>query len=715
MKVESKSILDLLSESTGCLGACFCSYTFDAELFENQVLASVLGVESDPVEMTSRFLDEVYVQCREVPIICIVSGQHYRGGKRLPYGLATVTSRTFHPKIYWLLFEEECLVAVGSGNLTHGGFGLNSELFLSMRLSYENAHDRAIISGLKELIAKSITMFDRPEDRAADFINLLHGLCPNLEQNKMSPTVRFLHTEKATSLLSQILKVVGNAGIHKVGIMAPFFEEDGSYLEGSVLGTIVKMSGKSSAAEPVLELVVPWDENSLDRPGARRVELRKNLKRLWCWLGSTVDNEPLLDYWVPTGISGKRVIFEDAHGRKDKWDTQELMKDIAENSTWPCDDITLFAPRSLIETIEKQGIKTRISLFPARHIEDGRLVNRPLHAKCIWFCGTKGGKEYTWVFIGSANASRRALMKKNANVEAGVLWKIPGTVEAHKLSQHTVRCPREQLNFKPRKPIVHRPNLSLMVKAATYHALERELIIEWNKALTGNRGIKVAYIGNPLFEGTDPPMKSSFRDFQLIPGCCELELSIDDEVFAVPISVVDPEALPDDVIYHASSLDELLALYGGRVSREKLAQVREREIDHPERIVTLLASLFGEHFEPVDVFRAWFGLRAEIESPGLTIGGLKVLIKGARGADVLVHLLDEAGGSGELTREEVWFYKLELYRTLSQIEFPEGVAFTEDKTGILDSFRAGLRKSIADSPPATSLIVERRLRGFYLK
>lgn len=715
MRVEGRSYIDVLTEGSDCAGACFCTYTFDPVFFEEQILPPILGIASDPAETVTRFLEEGRARCREIPVVCLASGERYRGGQRLPYGLGLVSRRTFHPKISWLLFPEESVVAVGSGNLTRHGVGVNSEMFVALRLSYSDPADRAILKGMGEFVAACRELLDRPMQRAADFLDQLGRLCPSLNDGRQNPVLRFLHTEGGVPLLPQIYEAVGAGEVERVSVISPFFEEDGSSLEGSALGELVRRGASASrGSTPRLQLAVPWADNPIEKPDVPPRTVDDLLNRLCCIRRDDGQGGMTVEYWTPRKSTGRTVQYLNRYGKQSVLTAGDAEALVEGQSTWAVDPVTVYAPAGLLSAVSEEGVEPEIFLFPDWRSEDGRVLRRPLHAKCFVFVVRERGAVNTWLFVGSANASRRALIRPGGNVETGFLLKIAGEVALEDISPDVIYCPRDRLRMEDRSYPAQGPNLALMVEAAAYSARSRELRVEWNQSLAAENQIVLLYVQKVLWEGHSPPRQHVFDNFDLALASCELTLRVGGESFAVPITVCDPEALPANPSLGASTFEELVALYGGRLSHEKLASLRERAA-RGEATDEALTSVFGERFQPLDLFRAWFGIKADLEVESLTVGGLKVLLDGPQGVRTVWHLLLGAAAREAIPPEEAWFYGLELYRTLSAVNIPEGSRFRDEKRSILGDFVGELRAGLTGGPLASADdALTRRLRRFYL-
>ncbi|HEX8148387.1 MAG TPA: hypothetical protein VF591_14505 [Pyrinomonadaceae bacterium] len=713
MKIEHRSYVDILTERRDCAAACFCTYTFDPQFFEEQVLAPILGVVSDPFEMPMRFLEEGRVRCREVPVICLASGEKYRGGQRMPYGLGLVSGRTFHPKISWLLFPDESIVVVGSGNLTREGIGVQSEMFVALRLSYSEAADRGVLKGLSNFVAACGPLLDRPAGRLEDFLDHLRRLCPLLEDHAASVDLQFLHTESGATLLAQISEAVAGS-IERISVISPFFEEDGSWLEGSALGELARLA-KASGGASRLQLAVPWADSNSERPAQPVGRVDDLLNRLCCFRNEDEQGEGSFGYWTPRRRTERTIQYLDRYGRQSVLPLEDAERLVASRDAWPVDPVTVYAPAELIAALGAEGLDAEMFLFPDWRVEGGRVVRRPLHAKCFAFVARERGVVNTWLFVGSANASRRALLEPGGNVEAGFLLKLPGEVALEEISPEVISCPRERMTMEERTYPPQGPNLALMLESAVYSARERVLRVGWDQGRAAGREVTLLYLQKVLWAGGNPPAEQTFVDVDLALASCELTLKVGEASFAVPITVIDPEALPANPSLGKSTFEELIALYGGRMSSEKLARWRERAAEGA-MADGALASFFGERFQPVDVFRAWFGMKAELEVGDLSIGGLKVLLDGPQGVRTVWRLLLEAADKGNMPREEAWFYGLELYRTLSMVQTEESSRFAEEKRSLLEGFLEELRAGLSEGRRAVSdRALARRLTEFYLR
>jgi hypothetical protein len=152
----------LLVSEEPCLGAVFCSYTFDPAYFEDHALRALLRLRGDPDEDGARYHEEARAALQETPVACFVDASVRRGGRRLPYDLLLVRGRTFHPKIVLVLYPSEARIAIGSGNVTRSGLEQNTELFFVRRARYDDPAEAALLCDIDGFVASCAGLATSP-------------------------------------------------------------------------------------------------------------------------------------------------------------------------------------------------------------------------------------------------------------------------------------------------------------------------------------------------------------------------------------------------------------------------------------------------------------------------------------------------------------------------------------------------------------------------
>ncbi|KAB2911573.1 MAG: hypothetical protein F9K40_00540 [Kofleriaceae bacterium] len=706
MKLRTESVLDRLAAEEPCQGAVFTSFTFDPAFFEEHVLAAVLRLGSDPTDDAARYYDEACAALQERPVACVVDARMRTGGHRLPYDLREVRGRTFHPKVAVLLYADFARLSVGSGNLTEAGYGRNAEAFFVRDLHWDDPADVAVLYEVLGFL-RALDADARP---AATQLALVIGAIERRIAATSPATgeadLRFLHTEAEHDLLTQLLALVPtDATITRVGLLAPFFEQDDVDAavgddSHSVLARLAERAGKDA----VLDLGVAWEPASV-APGARdgSSELAPGFWAMRDGEGSQMR----IGYLTVTGATANSYRCIDAGGTSRLVPREELERRRAEvqPSMWPADRPTVFAPRRLVEVATKHVGEIATWLYPSPQMIESRLVDRPLHAKLLVLTFRRGKKVQTLVLLGSANASRKAMLLSPAqggNVEACVAFVLPDEVTLPELVPGLVRC-AAPVTWAERTFVEPPPLPSIpWIECAEYDAATETLTITWSAADPGSiADWVVAYGEQELGRGRGVPTGPLVvRPFTLTAASCEVVVRAHDGERTFPIIVKDLAALVVGGAAQALGLRELLALVGRSLS---LARHRAVIASHGvEMADAVLTTLLGEGFAPTDVFHAWWSVAQDLEDPALSLAGFRLRLEGAIGAGAIwreLRLLVDKPGA-ELGREELWLYGAELRRELGNVEIPPGPD-ADEKRLVLEIFVAGLAADLAAIAPPT--------------
>lgn len=707
---------DRLVAATRCLAAVFTSFTFDPAFFEEQLLPGILHLSSDPQEQTERFLEEGRRVLQEVPVACIVDASMRQPGHRLPYDLLEVSGRTFHPKVSLVLYEGFARLQVGSGNLTRGGHGGNTELFFSRELRYESSEDVALLRQVDRFLESIAALVRRPGTQLALVRDELNRRTAGTASGQSE--VVFLHTEDGP-LLAQFLELIPeHARPVSAGALAPFLERDDLHIRDSdpANSALLSLASFRGGRHP-LDVGVLWEDPPLIRSGAKPVSIGAHLNQLWC---HRVEARPhKLEYLTPTEVSERRVRFRDRHGEVRQDNRAELEALIEADALWPVPELKVHAPANVMAAIAERGSLGSLWLHPARRFEDEQPVNRPLHAKLYLVAGRRGQRTDTFVLLGSPNASRRALLdgpEEAGNIEAAVAFVMEGEHRLHDLVPELVACDLENTRIMERVFPAAETNWALVLESVTHDPRARTLDVVWAApkawASFADRAWELKYLERSLAVGTGiPDGPTQLQGFDLHASCCEVVLVVNGIEFTAPILVTDLVELPAEPALRGLSLAELLALAGHRVDRERLGV--HRAAQGSNGATSLLAAIFGEGFGPADVFRAWHSLEKQLAAPGQSVAGFKLRLNGAFGAWPIWLKLREAVESSELSREEAWFYGAELLRGLAAVPVPEQVE-RKAKLALLRDFTTRLRSALEPLAPDSSADSWlERVRRFY--
>lgn len=704
MKLEERRLLDqVLSAEEPCLGAVFCSYTFDPTFFEEEVLRTVLRLRSDPEEAPAHFLREAREALQASPVVCMVDAEARQPGQRLPYELHLVRSRTFHPKVYLVLFETHARVAIGSGNLTKSGLGQNTEAFFSRKVAYGDPAGTALLRDVARFLDASfgLTPVGRAGARSqyADVRAALEARLTGVPAPTEAPELAFVSSFDA-SLVSQLGEALpADAKITRVGVLAPFFELDDAGAadsENGLDGAIAEVLALRPSKDATLDIALPWDDAPISPPPNKDHSLAAGTNRLWARLVADDDDRTKMvgvEYFVVRSVGPKRVEVDVGENAVRRVEREALEWEIEHRRAWPVGSLRVHAPKAILTRIVKER-PVRLWLHPATSLTPrGRPQRRTLHAKAIFVTAERRGKATTTALIGSANASRAALQRPVAdtgNVEACVLCRFDGEVTVRDFLPSLVNASFEDVELSERPTVVRAEDYSAWIADVVHDAKEQTLTIAWHReGPSGFGSWTLAYADAPIASGNGAPAEPTVvKDFVLQGSCAEIVLATGGHEWALPIRVEDMAALPPAPGLPGFGLRELLALLGRRVGAERLQTLgMERG---PAGVGTLLDVIFGDGFGATDVFRAWWGL-AEDLGLAVTVPSFRQQVEGPMGARAVWALVRD--DTTQLSNDEKWVYGCELLRELGTVQIADGPD-APPKREMLAAFRADLVRDL---------------------
>jgi len=689
--IARDALLDRLVPPSGaCLGAACLSYSFDARFFEEEYLAAVLRIGSDPVEDEARFLAEGRRAVQETPVVVIVDPGHFRGGRRLPYDLVLASDRrTFHPKLSLLLFADHARLALGSANLTEGGFGGNAELNVIFQVDYSDGVTtlRAVVDFFRACGVRG-EAWER-------FERQLLLLAPELSDADASPEL--LHTAAgAASMLDQFLaRIPDDERVRRLGVLAPFHQEDGAQPEFTVIDRLLDGLRTPRGKRPKLDLGLSWDGNPLtppERDSDESLPLWECEGRLFGWTEG--GSEEANTSWFVLGRHEGHGYWCESAGPSIWRTTRALNTAIAARRCWPIAEVPLAGPDSIIRRLIKRSAASLWG-FPEARLESGRVYRPPLHGKLLAVVPSHGRRRQPHLLVGSPNASRRALLDPNGTVECAMHLRMDGAHTLSDLCPGLVPVPADIAVLYDREFPDVAPNPARFVEDAIYDAAERRLTVTWTERAPR---LELLYpipgSALSLFVGR-PSGPLEVDDFNLMPTCAELSVSKGEVEGRVPIRVVHIVDLGTTGMTNSLTLEELVGLHAGRYSAEGLSNLRAGSSAAADAAVdpgTVLS------LRPREIFRAFFSIAKELGDPEATLGSFEVQLLGRAGVAELLDRILEGPESGSLGSEEAWFYGQELRRCLLVLDLGKGPV-QHAKQDLLDEFLRGRAKRLKRLAP----------------
>lgn len=709
MNLEERRLVDqaLVSEEQ-CLGAVFCSYTFDPAYFEDQVLRAILRLGSDPDEDGARYHEEARAALRETPVACLVDASVRRGGRRLPYDLLLVRERVFHPKVTLVLYESEARLAVGSGNMTKAGIEQNTELFFVRTLRYQEPADAALLREVDAFLASCVDLARSPSAQI-DLVRQalaarIAGTRPLRDGERVD--ARFVSSFGGSLLREIAAGIPEDSRITRIGVLAPFFERDdlaaGDETVGmtSVLGELL---GLRASKDATLDIGVPWDDAPLGPPpSAEPPPIEDHLGALWARRfrdGSAGGASEHIEHFVVERVTAKRVELRTPAGGTRRIERAVFEASVSEGAAWPVARPTVHAPKRILTKLAEERA-VRLWLHPSAELgPSGRARRRPLHAKLFLVTVSQRGRSWTHVLAGSANASRGAMLRgvvEGGNVEAGVSCRLEGEVTLQDVLPSLVEYSLNRVTLEEREMGPSELDLSAWIEEVVHDARARTLSVVWRDSGPSALGEwSIRYLDRELGRGRGrPETTTDIGSFDLAAASAEVMFASGGGEWSIPIRVADLADLPIHPQLAGLGLRELLALLGRRVSAERISTLLGTR--GPSGVATALEAVFGEGFGPTDVFKAWWGITEDL-SAAPTVPAFRHGLFGPAGARTVWERL-MGSPREEVGEDEVWVYGCELLRQLRKVVIPEGPDFAA-KRALMAELTSGLTEDLERLTP----------------
>jgi hypothetical protein len=677
----------------------FTTYTFNALFFEEEILATLLGLSEDPLDALPRFLAQGRTALRDAPVVVMMDRDFYRGGKRLPYDLVFHDSgRTFHPKVGLTLHRDHARLHVGSGNLTRGGYGGNAETGVTVDLDY--GEDAGLV---KQVLAFLQDCGARGEawERFRTEVDALLG---ESEDATGSP---FLHTADRSVLLDRFLeRIPADATIAGISVLAPYHQEDGASPDSSVFERLQTSTEGRWTKSFRFELGLSWEDNPLGRRDHVHTQLHEGEGKLWAWIHGATGARTLTYVVLGEDIPHNRIVR--VGGERQRWSKRTLNRLVRDGELWPVGPVRAYGPARLVRRLAK---KTRLGLWlhPAAHWSEGQRYVQPLHGKLLAVQTLEDGKKRTHLLVGSANASASALLRSGANVEAAMHLVVKGHARLSKLAPGLIPCPLDQVELlgrtterKPRPP-------GRFIEDAVHDAAASTITLRFQEGAPHLTVVYPAPDATVALLDDVPGDVLHVHGISLHPRCSEIEVGLPNggRTSRVPLRIVQVLALPSEGQLGPLSFDELVLLHAGRYTAAGIAARRVARGDTADDVSD--EGLFAGESTPQEVFRALLALVDPLGDPDLSLSGLRADLEGTTGVRAFGDELVKATAKG-LTKTEAWLYGQELVRGLRALSLEDDPAAVP-KQALLDAAIADLTDALGDLAPTDAWA--RPLVSFY--
>jgi len=334
--VEQRRVGEELVSEELCLGAAFCTYNFDPAYFEEQVLRIVLRLRSDPEEEAVAFHEEARRGLQQTPVAVLADARMRRPGRRLPYDLLLIRSRTFHPKLALLVYEKHARLLVGSCNLTRGGYEENVELGFVRTLKYEDPSDARTLREAATFL-EACASLATPGTQLALVLDALDRRLPPADAKEPARDHRLVGSFERP-ILDQLLDAIpADATLTRVGVLAPYYELDDTQIgeDEGAQSFLAELVARRGAKRITVDLGVSWSDAPVAVGSTEAVSLADHLGEMWAWRHLTQADTPThVEYLVPTALGTKQMSYRDVSGVSRRWDRGAAETAIAERRMW---------------------------------------------------------------------------------------------------------------------------------------------------------------------------------------------------------------------------------------------------------------------------------------------------------------------------------------------------------------------------------------------
>lgn len=223
---------DDAGEAIGCLCT---SFTFHADLFEEECLGRFLGLDSDPKEEADFYLVELETKLAQMGNITIfVDSRHSKGIRSPRWNLLPVhvPGGAFHPKLQVLIWSNHVRIIVGSANITREGYRFNDELFYVVDYHKDAEADKDFANECLSFFSIINSYGGWSDDLKSSISKLINQTKSLLSKfSLIEPPLKYIFTgvlPGSDSIFDQIKEFTGNKIFDAAYIKSPSFDQPGT-------------------------------------------------------------------------------------------------------------------------------------------------------------------------------------------------------------------------------------------------------------------------------------------------------------------------------------------------------------------------------------------------------------------------------------------------------------------------------------------------------
>ena len=220
------------------LGCVTTSFTFDAELFEEQCLARFLSIQSNPNETAKAYLIEREEKLSQCFACVLVDRAHAAPDRSLRWLMLPVTlprGGVLHAKLTMLVWENCIRVLIGSANLTEPAYRRNQEVMASFDFGAQAnpapdllAHGVAFLNRVRRFAPGFERSEGGPQAALAAFLSFIELRARSLPsaEREDAECVLIPLLPGGNTIIEQLKALWTGPMPDKAFVLSPFFDDD---------------------------------------------------------------------------------------------------------------------------------------------------------------------------------------------------------------------------------------------------------------------------------------------------------------------------------------------------------------------------------------------------------------------------------------------------------------------------------------------------------
>jgi len=226
---------ETFGRSRGCVTT---SFTFDAELFEEQCLARFLSIQSNPNETAKAYLIEREEKLSQCFACVLVDSGHAAPDRSLRWHMLPVTlphGGVLHAKLTLLVWENCIRLLIGSANLTEPAYRRNQEIIAVLDFGVEGSPSPQLLIEAVTFLRRVRSfapgvdrMKDGPQAALGAFLSSIeeraHQLSPGERDDAQCALVPLV--PGGDSVVKQLSALWTGSKPDKAWALSPFFDDD---------------------------------------------------------------------------------------------------------------------------------------------------------------------------------------------------------------------------------------------------------------------------------------------------------------------------------------------------------------------------------------------------------------------------------------------------------------------------------------------------------